>query len=187
VSLQLGLLDGPEYSEQQLEAILKPLYPPLWLMIHEPFQDLLKRRATDGAFLILTGGETAQWLRPQIVHRARELCRGIPDLEVQENRNQVFLNYRNEIAITPKKFKRKWMSKLLTFSSYSTQQNKDYWFQREVDGFPRLPRVIVGYKFVEEMTGIKILAKDFEAQELIDEDRGFSAKPKRRKAKRADQ
>ena len=36
---QLGLLDGPEFSEQQLEKLLKPLYPPLWLMIRDPFED----------------------------------------------------------------------------------------------------------------------------------------------------
>jgi hypothetical protein len=212
VSRQLGLLDGPEFSEQQLEALLTPLYPPLWVMIDDPFQDLVKRRATDAAFRILKEGESAQWLRPQIVQRARDLCLGVPDLEVREHRNQVFLNYRNEIAITPKKYKRKWMSRLLTFSSYETPQNKNYWFQRPLDGFPRIPRIIVGYLFVKEMTEIKIFvayprgkelhtcylmpdqsqqefkvfARPFEAHELVAEEKGFSAKPKKSAAKRVE-
>jgi hypothetical protein len=125
-------------------------------MIREPFDDLLVRRVNDPAFRILDEGETAQWLRPQVIERARHLFDGSPDVRVEKKKQQLFVNCRGRVAITPKKLKPRWRSAGLTFSSYNTSQNKDYWEQRRNNGFPDLPRLIVGYQFVKEMTDIRI-------------------------------
>ena len=105
------------------------------------------------------------------------------------------------------------MSSLITFSSYNTEQNRSYWLQQQVDGFPRIPRIIVGYLFVKEMTEIKIFVaypngkllqtcylmpdqssevfqiytQPVQPQEIIEEERGFTAKPRKAAAKRGQQ
>ena len=153
---QLGLLSGPEFSEVELEAKVSPLYPSLWRMIREPSDDLFHRRSQDSAFRLLDEGESAQWLRPQIVAKAHDLFDDRADVHMEKVRGQWRLIYNNELAITPKKFKKRWLRQGFTFSSYDTSQNKDYWQQRIMEGFDSLPRVIVGYQFVQEMTDIRI-------------------------------
>lgn len=154
---QLGLFRGVEMSEDQMEAAIEPIYPHLWQMIWGPFSDLLRRRSEDAAFRIMDEGETAQWLRPQIVATARVLFEGNPDVQVEKRRSQLRIKYRNQLAITPKKFRRKWMDRGLTFSSFETPQNKNYWRQRAVEGIDGLPRIIIGYRFIAEMTDIQVL------------------------------
>jgi hypothetical protein len=64
---QRGLFPSIVLDEEWLEATISPLYPQLWRMIRAPFDDLVVRRGSDRAFRIMDEGETAQWLRPQIV------------------------------------------------------------------------------------------------------------------------
>jgi hypothetical protein len=115
------------------------------------------------------------------------------------------------VAITPKKFKPHRDGHGITFSSYETRQNADYWKRREVAGLPMLPRLIVGYQFVEEMTDIKIwvaypygkkvricilmpdqsgavigLHQPSDDTVVADEDPGFKVKPKRKRKKKDD-
>lgn len=203
---QQGLFPSITLTEEWLEAAVSPLYPQLWQIIRVPFDDLLLRRAEDPAFRILEEGETAQWLRPQIVHQARQVFDGNPDIKVEKRNQQLYLNYRDRLAITPKKLKPGYRGRGLTFSSYSTEQNEAYWRQEEVDGLPTLQRLIVGYQFVKEMTDIKIwvaypygkrlsicflmpdqtgaiigLFHPVPAPAVMDEDKGYKVKPKRKK------
>jgi hypothetical protein len=153
---QRGLFPSIGLDETWLETSVSPLYPQLWRMIRSPFDDLLGRRVQDQAFRIMDEGETAQWLRPQIVELARQIFDGNNEVKVEKRNQQLYLNYKNTVAITPKKFKPARDGKGITFSSYDTRQNTDYWHHREVAGLPMLPRLIVGYQFVDEMTDIKI-------------------------------
>lgn len=154
--VQSGLFAAIVLDEAWLESAVSPLYPQLWRMIRIPFDDLLSRRANDSRFRILDEGESAQWLRPQIVDIARQIFEGNAEVRVEKRNQQLYLNYKNTLAITPKKFKPGRDGRGITFSSYDTRQNKDYWQRREVAGLPMLPRLIVGYQFVDEMTDIKI-------------------------------
>ena len=108
-------------------------------MIRTPFDDLMVRRATDHAFRILDEGEAAQWIRPQIVDLARQMFDGDAEVRVEKRSQQLYLNYKDTLAITPKKFKPDRDGKGITFSSYNTRQNMDYWKRREVSGLPMLP------------------------------------------------
>lgn len=153
---QLVMFPSIVHDEVWLESVISPLYPELWRIVRQPFDDLLTRRATDRAFRIMDEGETAQWLRPQIVDLARQIFDGHPDVRIERRKQQFFMNYKDAVAITPKKIRSDRDRKGLTFSSYDTRQNMDYWGRREVDGLPMLPRLIVGYQFVAEMTDIKI-------------------------------
>jgi hypothetical protein len=153
---QLGLFAGTTVSEDQLNACLSPLYPSLWRMVKEPFDDLIERRKIDHAFRILNSGECAQWLRPQIVAKAHDLFDLRDEITIKTVQNQLYLKYRDEILIVPKKFRKHWQHTGLTFSSYDTRRNNEFWRQREVEGVENLPRIIVGYRFINEMTDCKI-------------------------------
>jgi len=157
VEFQRSLFPGVDLSEQDLDDLLSPLYPKLWASIRGPFDELLRRRMSDDPwFRVYTEGECAQCLRPQIAFTARQLFAGESDIQFQEYRNQFFINYRDQLAITPKKLRPRWLRRGLTFSSYSTEQNKLWWQQRTGDGLPELVKIIYGYQFVQEMTDIKI-------------------------------
>lgn len=153
---QKGLFPGVVLAEDELERLVSPLYPKLWRMVREPFEDLLRRRASDSAFRIMDEGETAQWLRPQIVECARRIFEGDADVVPEKKSQQFFLRWGELFAIIPKKLRRGRFNKGLTFSSYNTIQNVTFWAQRAEDGLPDLPRLLVGYLFIEEMTDIKI-------------------------------
>lgn len=204
---QQGLFKGEVLTEQKLEAIVAPYYDRLWRIIREPFEDLLRRRADDRAFTIMDEGETAQWMRPQIVERARQVFDGDPAVKVEKRRCQLFLRIREDLAITPKKFRRDRRNNALTFSSYDTPQNMSYWLQQATDGMPNLPRLIVGYEFIDQMTEIKIwvaypMGKSLRTCFLVpdqggikgvfiptpdespeEEDKGFRVTPKKRDSK----
>jgi hypothetical protein len=157
LEFQRSLFPGVDLSEQDLDDLLSPLYPKLWASIRGPFDELLRRRMSDDPwFRVYTEGECAQCLRPQIAYTAHQLFRGEDDVQFQVYRNQLYINYRDQLAITPKKLRPRWLRRGLTFSSYNTEQNIAWWRQRTGDGLPDLVRVIVGYQFIKEMTDIKI-------------------------------
>jgi len=200
--VQKSLFSHDVLDEEKLEQMLAPLYPPFWRMLREPFDDLAARRASDRAFRILDEGECAQWLRPQIMDCARREFSG-SEVLVEKRRQQVYLNVGGLLAVTPKKFRRNAKKPGLTFSAYGTPQNLKYWQQQSIDGLPMLPRIIIGYQFIAEMTDIRIwiayphgrtlrecyLMPDQSgvvvgqfaaaAHEQPDEDRGFEVKPKK--------
>ena len=153
---QKGLFPGIVLAEEELRHLVSPLYPKLWRMVRDPFDDFSSRRANDPKFRILDEGESAQWLRPQIVECARQLFDGDESVAISKVDQQVFLRYKDQFAIVPKKLKPKRHGNGLTFSSYDTIRNVALWSQRAQDGLPDLPRLIVGYLFIAEMTDIKI-------------------------------
>ena len=211
---QMGLFPSVALTEDELERLASPLYPLLWKMIREPFLDLKRRRTEDRAFRLLSEGQTAQWLRPQIIDRARQLTEGDETLSITEKNQQIFIKHKEEMLIVPKKLKlqdRKALVRLipeLTFSSYDTEHNRLFWGQKSIDGVPHLPRLLVGYQFVSEMTEIKIwvaypfgkrlrtcLLMPDQNESVIgiyqpdidiepeDQDKGYRVKPKRDKRK----
>ena len=158
MEFQRTLLPGVDLSEQDLDDLLSPLYPKLWGSIREPFDELHRRRSGEDIwYRVYSSGECAQLLRPQIASCAKRLFADDDDIQIKEYRNQMYISYRDQVAITPKKLRPRFFCKPgLTFSSYPTNQNKLWWQQRNDGGLPDLIRVIVGYQFVNEMTDIKI-------------------------------
>jgi hypothetical protein len=125
------------------------------------FDDLQERREKedDEAFRILDEGQTAQWLRPQIVHRAKRMFEHNDAMRCYTRRRQVLFEYKDAIAICFKKITRRGRrgSSRLERSNYLTPQNRDYWQQRKLEGFLDIPRIIVGYELLMEMTDIRVL------------------------------
>ncbi len=153
---QRGLFSGATLSEDQLEALLSPIYPQLWGMIHESFVVFADFRQRFAEFRLLTEGQAAGFIRAQIEHAATILFAKHPDVKLRTIQNQFFLQYKDAVLITPKKFRVDFRGRL-TFSSYRTKRNDRYWGQDPVEGIPYLPRLIVGYKFMQEMTSIQIM------------------------------
>lgn len=203
---QKGLFAGATLSEDQLEALLEPIYPQLWGMIHEPFVAFSDFRQRYPEFRILSEGESAVFLRPQIAQSARVFFSNLPDVKIRTIQHQFLLEYKESVLITPKKFRVDFRGRL-TFSSYNTRRNRQYWGQASLDGVPNLPRIIVGYKFVEEMSNIQIMVayprgKRFRLCYLLPDqsantitvhheevaeaavDRGFKVKPKKSAAEK---
>jgi len=201
---QTALFPEVEIPEEELNRRLSPYYPKLWDIVNHPFEDLKRRRASDAGFRVLDEGESAQWLRPQIIERARHTFRDDDSVSVIKRRNQYYLAFGDDFLVVPKKLRREHLRNRLTFSSYNTNQNSKFWLQQEIEGLPDLPRLIIGYLFIREMTeiqtwvayprgksdGLYILVPDqggvigLAASEVdddrFDEDLGFQVKPKRK-------
>lgn len=204
---QCPLFPTERLSDREIEALVSPLHLPLYRIVQEPFEQVLEYRRTDPNFRILTEGETAQWLRPQIVQRARDVFNDRPDVRLETYRNQFQIIYRDSVIIVPKKLKLKGRHRTrLSFSSYATKQNASFWWQRPTDGFDDLPRVLLGYLPEAELTAMQIMVvypmgrfarfcylmpdqsaailRLHEAQEDVSEDeaesRGFEVKLKKR-------
>lgn len=146
-------------TEEDVQTHLADINPYLWAAVVNPFDDLQMRRESDEAFRILDEGQTAQWLRPQIVFWAKKIF-GLNDaMRCCRRRQQVSFEYKDAIAICFKKVTKRWhqSGSRLERSNYLTSQNKDYWQQRKLDGFPDIPRVVVGYELLREMTDIRVL------------------------------
>src|SRR5262245_31430635 len=121
MSRQLILFQADRLTEEQLSEFISPIYPQLWRMLREPFNDLADRRANDRSFRIMRPGECAQWLHRQIVDKAEDVFSGREDIAFEIRRNQFRIRYKDAVAITPKKIKERWLRRnLLTFSSYPT-------------------------------------------------------------------
>ncbi len=146
-------------TEGDVQELLADINPYLWAAVVNPFDDLQERRENDEAFRILDEGQTAQWLRPQIVHRAKRIFEHNDAMRCYTRRRQLLFEYKDAIAICFKKVtKRRYRgSSRLERSNYLTLQNKDYWQQRKLEGFPDIPRIIVGYELLMEMTDIGVL------------------------------
>jgi hypothetical protein len=163
VDYQKSLFSGKQFHalmEEDVRDVLKDIYPFLWAAVVNPFDDLLDRRKRDDGFRILDEGQTAQWLRPQIVDQAKRIFHSDEDMKCYTRRQQVFFEYRDAISICFKKItkrRRKRGGSRLERSNYLTPQNREYWYQRRLEGFPDLPRIIVGYELIKEMTDIRIL------------------------------
>ena len=162
MAYQRNLFSGDQLqvlTEHDVQEVLIDINPHLWAAVVNPFDDLRERRETDGAFRILDEGQTAQWLRPQIIHHAKMIFRDNDAMPCYTSRQQVFFTYKDATAICFKKVTERWHDgeSRLERSNYLTSQNKDYWQQRQVHGFPDVPRVIVGYELLKEMTEVRVL------------------------------
>ena len=146
-------------TEGDVQELLVDINPYLWAAVVNPFDDLQDRRENDEAFRILDDGQTAQWLRPQIVHQAKRIFEHNDAMRCHTRRQQVLFEYKDSIAICFKKVTKRWHrgSSRLERSNYLTSQNRDYWQQQKLEGFADIPRIIVGYELLMEMTDIRVL------------------------------
>lgn len=151
---QLSLFQVRSLTEEKLSAILEPFLPRFWRIVREPFEDLVARRADDPAFRLLEDGECAQWLRPQIIQMAREEFRNDQNVNVEKRRCQHYIRISDDLIVVPKKLTTR--DRDLHYSSYPTSQNKTFWLQHDLDGIPRLPRIILGYEFCELLSDVRV-------------------------------
>lgn len=82
---QTGLFgpeDGP-LLEKDVQDLIDEINPYLWAAIVNPFDDLTQRRAVDQAFQILNEGESAQFLRPQIIRHAKNIFENNDAMDVR--------------------------------------------------------------------------------------------------------
>jgi hypothetical protein len=150
----------PEPSEAEVRDALSPHDPFLWHSIHDPFGELLEYRESDKNFTDLTEEEAAQWLTIQASHRLRALLHGKPGFKLVENYRKTAFIVDEKFVITIKKLTRRSRKpgqiERLMRSNYPTDRNKAYWDQRRGGDLPSIPRVILGYELINEVTEIRI-------------------------------
>jgi hypothetical protein len=145
---------------QVVQEILENINPYLWASLTMPFDDLQERRSIDSDFLNMTEGESAVWLRPKIVRLANRIFENNDAIQFHNIRQQKFWTYQDRLAFSFKKIK--WYKprrgpQYLARSNYRTSQNVDFWSQRSMEGFPDLPRILISYLVVDELTDIKVI------------------------------
>jgi hypothetical protein len=158
--VQPSLYQLPYLGEPELRLLLGRLHPFLWPVIITPWEDFLRRRSEDRDFADMDEDEVAVWLTMRAGKTARRIFDGKPDVRVETFYKKPVLLVCDQVAITVKKLTRRPIRPggelVLTRSSYLTQRNMGIWNQEQVHAFPDIPRVILGYEFLEEMTAIKL-------------------------------
>jgi hypothetical protein len=150
----------PEPTLKRVHRMLRRIYPELWRCLNEPFEDLQRRRRQDADFRHLNEGQLAQWLRPQIIQRAKRIFDGNPDVRFVTIQGLELLIYRDRLAIAFKKLKLRKISAIQTAlqrSNYPTPTNVDFWAQARIPTYPDIPRIIVGYLPKRAFTEIAVI------------------------------
>ncbi len=115
-------------------ALLRPAVVPLiWKGIFDAIDDFSKRRHDDPCFQILTDGQAAQFLHPQIVHRLKVLISDfIPhDANWFEHQGLQVFNFQDRVWFSVKK-----LDHDLKRSNAPTEHNTDFWKQSSANEKP---------------------------------------------------
>ncbi len=157
---QQVLFQLPYRSEAEIREIIRPLHPFLWPVIMDPWEDLLRRRATDKAFTDLTPEEMGIWLTMQAGKMAQGIFHGRQGIEVKLVYRKPVIIIPEALAIMVKKLTKRNLRgdrpPELTRSNYMTQRTKSV-YNQEHDAFLNLPRVTLGYEFLKEASDIRVL------------------------------
>jgi hypothetical protein len=105
--------------------------------------------------------DVAQWMSHQIKCSAIDICEQNPDARLRHRKGkfQEFFELGGEVAIVFKKItlrKKRNGESRLERSNNLTEGNRGYWHQDRQDGVPDIPRFIVGYELLREMTDIRV-------------------------------
>jgi hypothetical protein len=139
--------------KEDLQPIINLLRQPLV----ESWQDYRRRiEEADHGFAILPPKGVAQWLHYQIVDRAAALVSEWKreyrdDLSSYEIKNIFVVQFKGAYQISFKKLNRR-----LERSNYKTEHQKEYWANKLLPGYPKIIRLIVGYKTIKAGTEIEI-------------------------------
>jgi hypothetical protein len=151
--IQRGLFAQlPIPTQGQVHDVLSPHYELFWNCIMEPWHEFLEYRATDRNFSDLSEDEAAQWLTIQATHRARQFFDGKEGFRLLTLHRKLVIVFQEQLAITIKKLskrrKRAGSLEELERSNYLTRRNRRFWNEQIDNGFPDVPRIILGYQRV---------------------------------------
>jgi len=146
-------------DEESAEKLLAEVFPLLWVSVVEPWKRLQLRRGRDEEFRELTEKEIAWWLHGRIKRTASEMCDLYPAFNAKASplhAKQFAITIADKALVVFKKVRQNNKKKRLERSNYKTKGNRDLWQQRRQSGLLDLPRLIIGYQPIKELTEINI-------------------------------
>lgn len=158
---QRYLFDGmPHPSVEAVMGLLSPDLESFRLAISMPWDDLQIRRQEDNDpyFTDLSAGAFAIWLTTQ-AHRHAEDLLNQERIEIRKAYGKPYYVVQDQLILSIKKLTRRtnrYGISGLYRSNYGTDRSRDFWNHQSVDDAPNLPRFVLGYEFVQEITDIKI-------------------------------
>jgi hypothetical protein len=149
----------PDPTIIEADKILRPYYEWFSRVIMVPWQDFQDRRATDRWFQGYSEPQAAGLMHTHVTNYAAE---SISDLESGTLRIDTVFGkpvyvVPERLAITIKKLRRADNEDDMYRSNYLTRRNTDYWDQRRMEGHLDVPRIIIGYVFLEAITRLEIV------------------------------
>lgn len=159
---QKGLFphDPFDYTDPQaVENELKAAYPLFWVGVNETWNRLQLRRADDEEFRDMVLGEIGWWMWSRFKRNILALCEEHPDFGCVPSRlhqQQFHVTVNNRVTVVFKKLKWNKHKSRLERSNIYTPTNRDFYDHRPRAGCPDLPRVILGYEPIKELTEILI-------------------------------
>jgi hypothetical protein len=148
-------------GREQVQATLGPHNAPLLRVVQEPFDDWMRRKASDTGFHEWDEFDVAQWLHTQMKLCALRVFQDHPVIRPRKLASGMFiLDCSEQFAITIKKLHRPGCGPSageLCRSNNLKTSNQDYWDQRQRGDFPGYPRVILGYCLECEQTAIRAI------------------------------
>ncbi len=147
-------------SQEAVIDLVQPYLRLFWDSMMGPWEDFRERRASDRWFTDYTEEECAITLTMQANCRMRQELNGVEGIRVATQfRKPVFI-VDEKIAISVKKLTKRVNKKLnkseFVRSNYHTTRNKEYWAQRSIHSAPDLPRIMLGYQFLREITEMRL-------------------------------
>lgn len=149
----------PDPTMMNVDRILRPYYSFFSRAILAPWQDFQNRRAEDSWFQSYTEPQAAGLMHTHVTNYAAELASEITsgDIRIEQMFGHPVYVIPEQLAITVKKLRRVNDEDDMYRSNYRTKRDADYWGQRRMEGYLDVPRVIIGYVFLEAMSRIEIL------------------------------
>ncbi len=149
----------PIPSQKEAVEGMNPYYPFMRASVMESWHDFLEYRS-DRSFSHLNERQSANWLTTQINYRLKEMLEEKTGIQVVEQFEHPVFVFDEKIAITTKKLTLRLNKKTsrweYTRCNYPTERSKEFWGQRPVESVPQVPRFILGYELLNEVTEIKI-------------------------------
>ena len=151
----------PVPSQADVVATLEPDFPLFWDCVMGPWADFQTYRASDPNFTDLDEDNAAVWLTMQASIRARQMFDGRDGFQVVNRHGKPVIVVRQKLAVTVKKLTRRLNPKtgrrLLTRSNIDTPANSEFWGQLANGDSQNVPRVILGYELLKELSEIRLL------------------------------
>ena len=150
----------PLTSRDEMLETLTPFFPPLWDAAMATWDEFLERRASDKWFSHLNEEQSAVALTTQMNYRLQEDFEGREGVRIVEQHRKPVFVFNEALTLTVKKVTRRFDKKqniaVYQRSNYPTKRTKNFWDQRVIPATPELPRFMLGYQFLKEITEIKL-------------------------------
>lgn len=154
MDMQRTLFDSTDVTQERVRSILEPHYPAIYRTVMLPWQGWLSRRRDDSFFRHFMDVDVAWFMHRQMLVQA-ELEFDGSDATPVTNGQMFAMNIQGELLICFKKLRMDAYGRLRR-SNHRQMLNERYWGQRSREGFPDLPRLLVGYLPANLLTDISI-------------------------------